>query len=535
VPDAPDRGDDEGPATVLIVDDHPETLVALRAVLEDAGHRVVAASSGEAALKAVLRETPSLIFLDVVMPIMSGFEVAELLRQRERSSRVPIVFLTGTPGEGPVRRAYAAGAVDYLEKPVAPEVVRAKARSLIALYRRGEAARRRAEEERRAREAEVSALRTRSERRYRNLAEAIPIVVWTADADGRLTYVNERFVLGTGLTPEEAAGSGWIEAVHPDDREGFTAAWRAARIARAPLEAEARLRAKEAWRWHLWRAAPELEGDAVVAWLGTSTDIEDQKRAQQELSEARARAEELYAEARRAVEVREDFLSVASHELKTPIAALSLQLETMVRSVKTTGAPPKAELAAKLERAFRLVGRLVRLIEQLLDVTRISDGRIELSPEPTDLSAVVRDVASRLEEDARRSGTTIVVDADGPVVGRWDPLRVEQVALNLLSNAVKYGAGRPVEVRVAANGEESARLEVADHGIGIAEEDQARIFDRFERAVPSSEYGGLGLGLWIARQIVQAHAGSIGVESAPGEGATFTVDLPRTRDGDGQR
>ncbi|MCW8140495.1 MAG: HAMP domain-containing histidine kinase, partial [Planctomycetota bacterium] len=158
-------------------------------------------------------------------------------------------------------------------------------------------------------------------------------------------------------------------------------------------------------------------------------------------------------------------------------------------------------------------------------VNRLADQRLHLEPEEVDLAALARDVAGRMEEEAARAGARVVVDAPAPVIGRWDPLRLEQVLANLLSNAVKYGAGRPVTVTVAERDGQAA-LAVRDEGLGISADDQRRIFERFERAVPAKQYGGLGLGLWITREIVRAHGGDVHVDSSPGAGATFTVALP---------
>jgi signal transduction histidine kinase len=171
--------------------------------------------------------------------------------------------------------------------------------------------------------------------------------------------------------------------------------------------------------------------------------------------------------------------------------------------------------------------RLTKLINELLDLSRITDGRIELELEPTDLAAIVRDVVARHEEDARRARCNLSVHVDLPTEGVWDRMRVDQIVENLLSNAIKYGAGGPIEVRVDGD-ERTARLVVRDEGIGIPPDALDRIFHRFERAVSNSDYGGFGLGLWIVRQIVSAHAGELSVQSEPGRGSTFTVDLPRT-------
>jgi signal transduction histidine kinase len=173
----------------------------------------------------------------------------------------------------------------------------------------------------------------------------------------------------------------------------------------------------------------------------------------------------------------------------------------------------------------RQVGRLDRLIVNLLDVSRIAAGRFVLDRVETDLSTVVHDVSVQFEAELARRNCKLERRVDPSVTGLWDPLRIEQVVTNLVSNAIKYGAGKPIELRVEAR-QEVVRLVVRDHGIGIAVEDLPRIFGRFERAA-SLGYGGLGLGLFISRQIVTAHGGTIGVQSTPNVGSVFTVELPR--------
>ncbi len=245
-------------------------------------------------------------------------------------------------------------------------------------------------------------------------------------------------------------------------------------------------------------------------------------RAAQAIDNAR-----LYGDAQAAVAARDEFLSIASHELRTPLTALRLALENMrrVSSREALEALPPAYVERVLATAERQGHRLENLVSALLDVSRIHMGKLELELEDVDLAQVVREAVSQVEDEAAQVGCEVVVSG-APAVGRFDRLRVSQVVTNLLSNAVKYGAGKPVEVRCGAE-DGRAFLVVKDSGIGIDPADQRQIFERFERAVSSRNYGGLGLGLYIVKRIVEAHCGTVRVESAPGAGAAFSVDLPQ--------
>jgi signal transduction histidine kinase len=233
----------------------------------------------------------------------------------------------------------------------------------------------------------------------------------------------------------------------------------------------------------------------------------------------------LYQQAQLAVSMRDEFLQVAAHELRTPITSLKLHLQSLLRAANTSGPPPSMEkLRTQLEAADRIAGKLNVLVSELLDISRITAGSLHLTLEEVDLSSVVREVASRFEGQAAQAGSQLHVAADTPLVGHWDRLRLEQVTANLLSNAIKYGAGTPVHIETGATGDR-ATLVVRDGGIGIEPEALPRLFGRFERAVSGRHYGGLGLGLYITREIVQALSGTVRVESAPGKGAAFTVEL----------
>jgi signal transduction histidine kinase len=227
--------------------------------------------------------------------------------------------------------------------------------------------------------------------------------------------------------------------------------------------------------------------------------------------------------AKDAVAARDEFLSIASHELKTPLTSLILHTDAL-RAAARRGAPE--QLASRADLIRRSADRLSRLVSNLLDISRIGAGRLALEREDTDLAEVTREVVERFAEEARRAGCEVRLDA-APAAGYWDRMRIDQVVTNLLANAIKYGAGAPVDVTVRGEGGR-AFLTVRDRGIGISEDDQRRIFQRFERAVSQRNYGGFGLGLWIVRQIVEAQGGSVRVESTPGQGSTFTVELETT-------
>ncbi|WP_395832823.1 ATP-binding protein [Archangium violaceum] len=234
----------------------------------------------------------------------------------------------------------------------------------------------------------------------------------------------------------------------------------------------------------------------------------------------------LYRDAQRAVRLRDEFLSVASHELKTPLTPLSLKLQVLVREVQARCEAPLAQrLLGHLDACRHQVKRLSELVHGLLDVTHLSEGQLYLEREEVDLVVLVREVVARLQSQAERTGSPLMLEAEGPVVGQWDRLRLEQVVSHLLSNAVKYGAGHPVSIRVQATGAR-AHLVVKDQGIGMEPQMLARIFEKFERGVSERHYGGLGLGLYVTRQTLHAMGGTVSVESAPGKGATFTVELP---------
>ncbi|MET0543881.1 MAG: hybrid sensor histidine kinase/response regulator [Variovorax sp.] len=385
---------------LLLVDDLPENLMALDALVRGAGRAVFQASSADEALALMLEHEFALAILDVQMPGMNGFELAEMMRGTERTRHIPIIFVSAAGSElNYAFKGYESGAVDFLQKPLDGHVVQSKVSVFVDLYRHRKALRR-----------EMEAL-----------------------------------------------------------------------------------------------AAAHRQTEQLVQQLQT---------AQCELE--------------RAVRVRDDFMSMVSHELRTPLN--TLYLETQVRKLhlsRGNGAHFEIDkLPAMIERDQRQIQNMVRLIDDMLDVSRLRSGSLSIQPKPFDLAAMTRRVTESLAQQAEAAGCTVSLDAPAAVEGVWDEFRIEQVLTNLLTNAMRYGAGKPIEVAVD-RAEGRARLSVSDQGIGIAPGDHARVFKQFERTESSRKQApGLGLGLYITQQIVQAHAGEITVESEVGRGARFTVTLP---------
>ncbi|MDC3953096.1 sensor histidine kinase [Polyangium jinanense] len=285
----------------------------------------------------------------------------------------------------------------------------------------------------------------------------------------------------------------------------------------------------EVWVYSTIFAIPTIAGACEFVCMDVDVTplklAEDRIREQAKQMEAQAIGNaNLFHEALQAISARDDFLAVASHELRTPLTPLKLQLERLVRDARA--GVSQERMAPALEVAYRQVGRLAALIDRLLDVSRITAGKLDLCLDEVDLCALVHDVVTRFGREAEDAGCLVAFHHDKPIWGTWDRLRIEQVVTNLLGNALKYGRGKPIEIELEAD-EGTARLTVRDHGVGIAPEDQGKIFERFERAVSNQSFGGLGLGLWIVRQIVETHGGTVRVESAPGVGSTFRVELPR--------
>lgn len=364
-----------------------------------------------------------------------------------------------------------------------------------------------------------------SEERFRQIAATVDQAFWLMEFSPhwRFVYVSPGWEQAWRRSREDLYGdpSLWTRAIHPDDRAAAERSQRelvAGAVDSRDLEYRV-VRPDGGLQWIRDRGTliRDVSGRPWRA-AGIAEDITDRKLAERE-------RERLVADLQVAIAVRDDFLSVASHELRTPLTALGFHLEHLVRLVDRGEHQPEV-LGRKVDGAIRQIDRVTGLVDSLIHVSRMSLGRLSLDLSRFDLVALVRDLVARVAPDALRSRCEVRVEAPAGLLGVWDRKQLDQAILSVLANALKYGAGRPVDVRVIDLGEGVA-VEVQDRGIGIADEDRPRIFDRFERAVSSAHYGGFGLGLYIARRIVEAHGGSLDVSSVPGQGSTFRLQLPR--------
>ncbi len=387
-------------AKVLIVDDLPENLLALRSLIQSEDRTVFQASSADEALSLLLEHEFALAILDVKMPGMNGFELAELMRGTEKTKHIPIIFVSAVGRDMDYAfRGYESGAVDFLHKPLSPFEVRSKVAMFVDLYR-------------------------------------------------------HRKALNMQLEVVEAA---------------------------------------------------RREQEALLAEL-----------------------RETQSELQKAVQMRDVFMSIASHELRTPLNGLILDVQLrrlrLEQGRNDAFTPDKLqEMVARDERQIR---SLSRLIDDMLDISRIRTGKLSVRPQPGDLGVLAGNVVESLTAQFTSTGSQVELQVDGPAPVMMDEFRIEQVLANLLTNALRYGGGKPVSVRVKVDGD-VVRAEVCDQGMGISEADQRRVFEQFERVSDTSVTQGLGLGLFISEQIVQAHGGRIELSSQLGEGSCFTVVLPR--------
>ncbi|HEX2544253.1 MAG TPA: response regulator [Ramlibacter sp.] len=503
-------------AHVLLVDDQPANLLALEAALDPLGVNMVRAVNGPQALAALEKQDFAAVLLDVRMPGMDGFEVAREIRSRARSRFTPILFVTaGDDPDEAMLSAYALGAVDFLAKPLRAEVLKAKVGVFVELYRSKEELRLR---ERREFEQRLEA----KEERYRALFESIDegfcVLKLVRDAEGRVRdyqfeEANEAFTMHTGI--RNAVGR-TIRDVAPghDEGEWFETYDRVARTGESTRFVQ---EAKSLNRWFdVYATRLGGVGSDLVAVL--FSDITQRLLAEQDM---RRLNEELAQANRRKTE----FLATLAHELRNPLAPLSNGLHLM----RMAGAKP--ELLEKTRQMMeRQIQHMVHLVDDLLDVARISTGKVELRRQRIDLKDVVATAVETSASLVDAGGHRLNVEVPSqPLPMDADPTRIAQVVSNLLNNAAKYtpeGGRISLKVRVE---DQQAVLSVTDTGIGIAPEAIDKVFEMFAQ-VPSSTgkpQGGLGIGLSLVQSLVALHGGTVSAASpGAGQGSTFTVRLP---------
>jgi PAS domain S-box-containing protein len=569
---------------ILLVDDHSENLLALKAILEELDENIVTAESGFEALRYLLEGDFAVILLDVQMPGMDGFETAALIRQRATLQHTPIIFLTAIDkNEQAMFRGYAVGAVDYLFKPFPPEVLKAKVAVFIELYRKTQEIRRQADllhqtnRELGKTNKVMGALFRQLEERNTEInreRDFIAAVLETAgsfvavlEPDATIVRFNTACERIIGISSHEAAGQNFIEQfIDENERTCVRDCIDRILAGEHPVECEYGLRTPEgARRVIAWSNTAIYDGSGQARYvIFTGVDITDRKHAEDEIRELNTDLEERVekrtsqleeankeltqevAERRRAqreLEIAKEaaeaansakdrFLAVLSHELRTPLTPVLASIE-VVQDDPT--------LSDSIRERFQTIRRNVeleaQLIDDLLDLTRIAKGKLQLTFEHIDAHALLRNVLEICETNAREKNITVDVDLGAEAHWlRGDSARLQQVFWNLVKNAIKFTpeGGR---IRIASRELEGNRiaLEVTDTGIGIQAEALEKIFDAFEQASRDITrlFGGLGLGLSISKALVEAHGGEIFAGSeGDGRGATFSVVLPVEREGE---
>lgn len=508
---------------ILLVDDREENLLALEAVLCNPDYNLVQVTSGEQALSALLHSDFAVILLDVQMPGMDGFETALLIKKREKSEQIPIIFLTAIhKDELHSIKGYEVGGVDYIYKPFDPNSLRSKVAIYVNIYRKNQDLEKRAESllasEKAVQDRKLVELEVETQSRFELLAEAIPQIVWTTDALGIPDYLNQRWYDFTGATPRQSESIEWFQWIHPDDREKTYQNWTRASETGQFQPTEHRIRRKDGvYQWHLTRATPlKNTNKNIVKWFGTCTNIEDQKQAESKLKKSELQL-------KKAVQARQELLAVVSHDLRNPISAIQLNVQMAQRLAES---PAPQNLRKQLERIKASALRANQLIHDLLDSAQIDSGHLKLDLKKENFIGVLDEVLEMLKASAREKSIQLIQEA--PPQECWvecDHHRLHQALSNLISNAIKFTPnGGTVRASVICT-HSGINIDIVDNGIGISEEFLPHIFDRYWKAKKSS-HTGVGLGLSITKGIVEAHGGQVLVKSSPSQGSTFTLKLP---------
>lgn len=504
---------------ILLVDDQPSNLIVMQAVLAPLDENLVAVGSGEEALRAVLQTDFAAILLDVHMPTLSGFETARMIRSRSRSSHIAILFITAAiDADFPIEEAYKLGAVDYLSKPILPAVLRAKVAFFVELYRKNEELAR----IERARHAAALTIKDKSirlgEQRFSLLLNSSAEGLFGMGVDAACTFLNPAGAAMLGYQPEELVGRVIPDIIFARGAESLAQA-QAARDGAARRAAEDVFLRKDGSTFTaLYSISPMSVDGQVEGAVVTFTDITERKRIEDEL---RRVADELAEVDRR----RTEFLATLAHELRNPLAPLRNGLQV----IKLAKHDP-AVLTRTGEIMERQLAIMVHLVDDLLDMARITNGSISLKKKTVDLSSVIDSAVETSRSLIEAGRHTLEVDyPDAPMRAEIDPTRIAQAVSNLLNNAAKYTLpGGRITLTVRREGQ-SARIAVADSGIGIPDEAIDSVFAMFTQLKNGAQFaqGGLGIGLSLVRRLVELHDGSVQAESPGlGRGSTFSIRLP---------
>jgi PAS domain S-box-containing protein len=538
---------------ILIVDDRAENLLALEAILEPLHQRLVRASSGEETLRRLLERDFALILLDVQMPGMNGFETARIIKSRERSKYIPIIFLTAiSKEEAYVFEGYSVGAVDYLFKPFQPEILRSKVAAFVDLYvrQRNVATKEALVRESERRELELRHMRElwESQARFREVVTSALDAIICFDEAGTITLFNSAAESMFGSPSAEAVSTPIARFFADEDqslrelrlfaeeRDGQRAS------KQAPSTSILELTAK--------RPSGELFPiEASVSLLKSRTDrtytlilrdVSERVRHEEMLkqqavslantmSELKALNDELnerQQDLERAMTARSRFYASMSHELRTPINAV-LGYSTLL--LENIYGPLNEKQKEGIERTHKAAKHLLELVNDVLDLSKIEAGKIDLRLQPVSFPSLIEDLFVTVRPLADQYGSTLRIEHTGESIRVVsDPRRVRQILLNLLSNAIKFGRAKPIRVALTRREDNGITVEVIDEGEGIAPDDQERIFQEFVQLGKTQLTEGTGLGLPISRRLAELLRGSLTLHSELGRGSTFRLSLPPT-------
>jgi PAS domain S-box-containing protein len=503
-------GDDR--VNILLVDDQPAKLLSYRTILSDLGENLITAGSGREALEHLLKTDIAVVLADVCMPDLDGFELATMIRDHPRCQGTAVIFVSAIHLTDLDRlKGYQCGAVDYVPVPVVPEILRARVAVFADLYRKTrqlERLNRELERRVRDRTAELEATTAR----LSTILQNVSAVIYLLDAGGRFVHVNRRFEELFGMRSEDVRGRSVAGVFPPEMAATAEPSHRRVLEERTPHACEEAVVHADGAHVYSSIRAPLLDANGHPQGLvSVSTDITERKRFEETLKDADRR--------------KDEFLAMLSHELRNPLAPI--RNAVTVLSLLGTSDPRFVQARDIIDRQ---VEHMTRLVDDLLDVSRLTQGKITLKKEMLDLAEVIQaavDASRPFIEQHAHSLSVHVFDTPCRLEG--DGARLVQVVANLLTNAAKF-TPRGGHISVATEpGRTGVAIRVSDTGVGLAKAAQARIFELFsqEESTLARSQGGLGIGLTLVKKLVEMHGGQVQVESAgPGRGSAFTVTLP---------